>query len=131
LTTGYLTWSDKYDNQYSFFSYPNFDPAVLAHAESTKFPFTAGKFISQAALNFSAPEFTGPVLYLAVEHDLIFCGGDCKGLFGEESAARLAFPQSKSWERYIQPKIGHGINLHHNASGAYAVIQDWAGKHGF
>jgi pimeloyl-ACP methyl ester carboxylesterase len=131
FSTGYLTWSDKFDNQYSFFSYPYFDPAVLTYAESTKFPFTVGEFISQAALNFSAPDFTGPVLYLAAEHDLIFCGGDCKGLFGEESDARLAFPKAKSWERYIQPNVGHGINLHFNASGAYSVIQNWAGKHGF
>lgn len=111
FSSGYLTWSDKFDNQYSFFSYPHFDPAVLIFAEETKFPFTVGEFISQAALNFSAPDFTGPVLYLAAEHDLIFCGGNCVGLYGESSAARLAFPKAKSWERYIQPNVGHGKQL--------------------
>jgi pimeloyl-ACP methyl ester carboxylesterase len=130
-SSGYLTWGDKYDNQYSFFSYPYFDPKVLTYAESTKFPFTIGEFISQAALNYSASAFTGDVLFLAAQHDLIFCGGDCVGLYGTQSAAREAFPNAKSWERYIQPNVGHGINLHYNASGAYGVIMNWAEQHGF
>lgn len=130
-SSGFLTWGDKYDNQYSFFSYPYFDPKVLTYAESTKFPFTIGEFLSQSALNFSASAFTGDVLYVAAQHDLIFCGGDCVGLFGTQSAAKQAFPNAKSWEEYIQPNVGHGINLHYNASGAYEVIMNWAEKHGF
>ena len=130
-STGFLTWADKFDNQYSFFEYPYFDPAVLTYAESTKFPFTVGEFISTAALNFSATAFTGPVLYLAAQRDLIFCGGDCVGLFGAQSAARQSFPNAKTWEAYVQPNVGHGINLHYNASGAYDVIMDWAARSGF
>lgn len=130
-SSGYLTWGDKYDNQYSFFSYPYFDPQVLSYAESTKFPFTIGEFISQSALNDSASTFTGDVLFLAAQHDLIFCGGDCVGLYGTQSAAEEAFPRAKSWEKYIQPNAGHGINLHYNASGAYGLIMNWAQKHGF
>lgn len=130
-SSGYLTWGDKYDNQYSFFSYPYFDPKVLTYAESTKFPFTIGEFISQSALNYSASAFAGDVLFLAAQHDLIFCGGDCVGLYGTQSAAKEAFPKAKSWERYIQPHVGHGINLHYNSSGAYGVIMDWAERHGF
>lgn len=129
-STGYLTWADRYDNQYSFFAYPYFDPAVLAHAEATKWPFTVGEFVSQAALNYTAAAFTGPVLYLVGAQDLIFCGGDCVGLFGAQSAARVNFPQAGSWERHIHPDSGHGINLHYNATGAYEVVMDWATRHG-
>lgn len=130
-SSGYLTWGDKYDNGYSFFSYPYFDPKVLAYVENTKFPFTIGEFISQSALNYSASAFTGDVLFLAAQYDLIFCGGDCVGLYGTQSAAKEAFPKAKSWERYIQPHVGHGINLHYNASGAYSVIIYWAERHRF
>ena len=130
-SSGYLTWADKYDNQYTFLSYPYFDPKVLVYTESTKFPFTIGEFISQTALNYSATAFTGDVLYMAGQHDLIYCGWDCVGLFGAQSAAKEAFPKAKSWERYIQPHVGHGINLHYNATGAYGVIMNWAERHGF
>jgi hypothetical protein len=85
--------------------YPNFDPAVLEYAESTKFPQTIGEFLTQGALNYSAPAFKGPVLYLAAQHDLIFCESDCVGLFGKSSPAIEAFSGSKSVEVYIQPNV--------------------------
>lgn len=130
-SSGYLTWGDKFANQYAFLSYGFFDPEVLAYAESTKYPFTVGEFITQGGLNYNASTFTGPVLWLAAQHDLIFCQGDCVGLFGENSPAVEAFSGSRDVEVYIQPNVGHGINLHRNATGAYKVVQSWAGKHGF
>lgn len=58
-STGYVTWGDKYANQYAFMQYPYFDPAVLEYAESTKFPQSIGEFITQGALNFNASTFKG------------------------------------------------------------------------
>ncbi|EXJ93845.1 hypothetical protein A1O1_02238 [Capronia coronata CBS 617.96] len=130
-STGFLTWPDKYANQFSFFLYPYFDPAVLTRAEATKYPFTAGEFLTAGALPSAAPGFQGPVLYLAAEADLIFCGSNCTGLFGPDSAAVQAFNGSKSVETYIQPNVGHGINLHKNATGAYDVVLNWTSRHGF
>lgn len=129
-SSGFLTWPDKSGNQYSFLEYPYFDAAVLEYAESTKYPFTVGEFLTMAALPVHAPNFANPVLYLAAEADLIFCGSNCTGLFGPDSAAVTAFNGSQSVETYIQPHVGHGINLHHNATGAYNVIMDWADRHG-
>ncbi|KIW29451.1 uncharacterized protein PV07_05265 [Cladophialophora immunda] len=129
-SSGFLTWPDKYGNQYSFFEYPYFDPAVLDRAEATKFPFTFGEFLTMAALPLSAPNFKGPVLYLGSEADLIFCASNCTGLFGPDSAAVQSFSGSSSVETYLQPHAGHGLNLHHNATGAYNVILDWANRHG-
>ena len=117
--------------QYSFLHYPSFDPAVLEHAESSKFPFTVEEFLTQGALNYDASTFKGPVLWFAAQHDLIFCQGDCVGLFNETSPAVEAFSGSNDVEVYIQPNVGHGINLHKNATGAYNVVQSWAVKHGF
>lgn len=44
-SSGYLTWGDKYDNQYCYLQYPYFDPEVLDYAESTKYPFTGKSFL--------------------------------------------------------------------------------------
>lgn len=130
-SSGFLTWPDKAGNQYAFLEYPYFDPAVLDRAEATKYPFTIGEFLSLAALPVVAPNFSGPVLYVAAQADLIFCASNCTGLFGPESVAVQGFSGSSSVETYIQPNVGHGINLHHNATGAYNVILDWASRHGF
>lgn len=61
-SSGYVTWADKYYNQYSFFAYPYFDPTVLTVSEENKWPFTIGEVVTTAVLNFSAPLFKGPVL---------------------------------------------------------------------
>lgn len=130
-STGYVTWGDKFANQYAFLQYPYFDPAVLEYAESTKFPMTIGEFLTQGALNYDAKTFKGPVLWFAAQHDLIFCQSDCVGLFNKTSPAITSFSGSKDVEVYIQPNSGHGINLHLNATGAYNVIQNWVIRHGF
>ena len=129
----FVTWSDASANQYSFLSYPHFDPAVLTYAEATKQPFTLGEFISSAALPLEAPNFTAPVLYLEGQNDLIFCGFNCTtellaGTPNEKGPAVAAFNGSSGVEVYIQPNTGHGINLHYNASGSYGVMLDWVGK---
>ncbi|ETI24514.1 hypothetical protein G647_03883 [Cladophialophora carrionii CBS 160.54] len=130
-SSGFLTWPDKSGNQFSFLEYPYFDPAVLDRAEATKYPFTVGEFLSASTLPVAAPSFPGPVLYVAAQSDLIFCASNCTGLFGPDSVAVQGFNGSSSVETYIQPNVGHGINLHHNATGAYNVILDWAERHGF
>lgn len=129
-STGFLTWPDKFANQYAFLAYPYFDPAVLDQAEATKYPFTVGEFLTYSAIPSTAPAFKGPVLFLAGEADLIFCGSNCTGLYGADSATVKAFNGSSSVETHIQPKTGHGINLHKNATGAYDVVIDWASRHG-
>jgi pimeloyl-ACP methyl ester carboxylesterase len=129
-STGYITWPDKAANQYAFLAYPYFDPAVLEVAEATKYPFTIGEFLSLSAIPSTAPNFKGPVLFLASEQDLIFCGSNCTGLYGTDGVTVEAFNGSSSVETYIQPRVGHGLNLHKNATGAYDVVLDWASRNG-
>jgi pimeloyl-ACP methyl ester carboxylesterase len=124
-SNGFLTWPNKQANQYSFLHFPFFDPAVLEYAEATKYPFTLGEFITMPLLPTDAPNFYGPVLYVVPEQDLIFCGGNCTGLLGPDSSAVQSFSASTSVEVHIQPNTGHGLNLHHNATGGYQVILDW------
>ena len=60
LSTGYLTWADELANQFAFFYYPNFDPAVLAAAEANKMPFALGEVLSP--YNLKQPAWNGPLL---------------------------------------------------------------------
>lgn len=61
-STGYLTWGDKFYNQYSFLTWPYFDPKVLDKAEATKWPFTVGEFLTGGILSYSSPKWKKPVL---------------------------------------------------------------------
>ncbi|MCJ1398728.1 hypothetical protein MMC11_001929 [Xylographa trunciseda] len=131
LSSGYITWADKYYNQFSFLYYPYFDPAVLEAAEGAKWPFTVGELITTGIVDFLAPQYKGPVLYLASQDDYIFCGGDCAGIIdGPYSDSRALFPAASDFEVYIQPNVGHGLNLHYNATGAYAVANNFFKKNG-
>lgn len=62
FSSGYLTWGDKYVNQYAFLKYPYFDPKVLDKAEEGKNPFALGEFITFALIPAVAPKFAKPVL---------------------------------------------------------------------
>ncbi|KAK4908610.1 hypothetical protein LTR49_022513 [Elasticomyces elasticus] len=125
-SSGYLTWGDSLANQYSFFSYPFFDPAVLVKAEATKFPFSIGEILTTATPPIAAA-FTGPVLAVSGDADNIFCNGDCYGIL-----PRLTpfFLKSRRFESYVQPHTGHCVNLHFNASGFYEVVQNFLAKEG-
>jgi len=61
-SSGYLTWADKYYNQYDFLYYPYFDSNVLNAAEATKWPFTVGQLLTGGSLPFTSPNYKGPVL---------------------------------------------------------------------
>jgi pimeloyl-ACP methyl ester carboxylesterase len=61
-SSGYVTWGDKFTNQYAFLKYPFFDTKVLEKAEANKFPFTLGEFLTFGLLSAKAPGFAKPVL---------------------------------------------------------------------
>ncbi|KAE9986668.1 hypothetical protein EG328_004995 [Venturia inaequalis] len=131
LSSGYLTWGDKFTNQYAFLKYPHFDPEVLDKAEAGKFPFTLGEILTGGLIPVAAPNFAKPVLLMAADADLIFCGSDCHGVVdGPYAANPKVFAAAQPLETYIQPNTGHGMNLHFNATGWYGVVQDFLGKNG-
>jgi hypothetical protein len=66
-----------------------------------------------------------------MEYDLIYCGDDCEGgILGPKSEAVTTFNANKSVEVYVQGKMGHAINLHKNATGAFEVVMEWAERQG-
>ncbi|KAF2491010.1 alpha/beta-hydrolase [Lophium mytilinum] len=129
-SSGYLTWGDKFANQYSFLKYPNFEPAVLEYAEAHKFPFTLGELVTFGKIPYAATAFTGPILMIDGDSDLIFCGADCKGILdGPYSVSPLLFAKASPLEFYLQPDTGHGMNLHGNATGWFGVVNSFLDKH--
>ncbi|KAL9085620.1 MAG: hypothetical protein Q9165_007521 [Trypethelium subeluteriae] len=124
---GYLTWADEFYNQFDFFTWPFFDPELLEYVEENKWPFTVGEFMTSGFVPVRAPDFTKPVLLMAAEFDLIFCGANCTGIV--KGPAEEAFPKAEL-EVYLQPNTGHGMNLHFNATGWYGVVFDWLHEHG-
>lgn len=79
LDTGYLTWVDVYANIINFFKAPFCTIDTAKFAESTEQPFAIMELLSLLALKYSAPKFTGPVLFFRGEFDYIVCGGFCPG----------------------------------------------------
>ncbi len=68
---------------------------------------------------------------LTAEHDLIFCGYDCKGIIdGPFAKSPHLFPATKKFATYMQPNTGHGLNLHFNSTAAYKVIFGFLAKNG-
>ncbi len=128
--TGYVTWPSQWSNQYSFFAYPEFDPAVLAQAEATKQPLQIAELASAPLLTLNAPSFKGPVLYVNAEKDLIFCASNCTGLVEEGGLDFQAF-NGTTVESVIIAGAGHGLNLHYTAQETYGKIIDWVKRHGF
>ncbi|KAK6438600.1 hypothetical protein LTR95_005204 [Oleoguttula sp. CCFEE 5521] len=121
-STGSLTWADELANQYNFLAWPYFDPAALAKAEAGKWPFSLGELITYAAVPNNASAYAGSVLLISGDADRIYCAGDCTGTL--EYAAKT-FVAAKRVETYLQPRTGHGLNLHHNATAGYKVVQDF------
>ncbi|KAK4961852.1 hypothetical protein LTR10_002344 [Elasticomyces elasticus] len=125
-STGSLTWGDELANQYSFLTAPYFDPKVLAYAEAHKFPFSISEFLTQGLIETNATAFTGPVLLMAADTDLIFCQSDCVGIVDQLAPF---FPAAAPFQTYVQPRTGHGMNLHYNATAMYGVVNKFLKDH--
>ncbi|CZR53610.1 uncharacterized protein PAC_03490 [Phialocephala subalpina] len=109
LDGGWVTWVDIWANVNTFFKAPFYDQKVVEYAEARKQPFSLMEIITLAITDLHSPNFTGPVLVMSGEFDLIFCTGNCKPIL--EPYAKPYFPASKDLEVYVQPGSGHGINL--------------------
>lgn len=136
-SNGFLTWPDALANQFAFFAYPHFDPAVLEYAEAqAKQPFTLGEFLSQQALpaadadETKQADSTGPTVYIVASgQDMLFCGGNCTGIVGEDvPETKAAFPNAAELKVDVLDGFGHGLNLHYGADRAYEKIMMWVGE---
>ena len=72
------------------------------------------------------------MLTYLLDGDAIYCGGDCltTGSPNVLASVKTGFPAVSAFEAYAHPNAGHAINLHHNATGAYIVMQDFLVSNG-
>ncbi|KAF2823196.1 alpha/beta-hydrolase [Ophiobolus disseminans] len=133
--SGYLASSDLTALQYAFLYPDNYDLALAIMGEQTKQPVTVGEILTIGNAPMMST-FTGPVFVITGEHDIPFCGGNCYGQVPNSTAANIpagvemAFPSASTFDAYIQPGTGHGLNFQYNATAGYQVIQDWLASNG-
>ncbi|MCJ1311359.1 hypothetical protein MMC25_005030 [Agyrium rufum] len=130
LDSGYLTWVDLFAQINTYYKQPNYEAAAVEFTEETKAPFPVLEVLSlQYGLGFDPDisNFTGPTLVLTGEYDFFACAGYCPSRL-EPSLALLG---AKQLEVAIHPVSGHSINFNKNATGAYNVMVDFLGGHGF
>ncbi|KAJ3549475.1 hypothetical protein NMY22_g873 [Coprinellus aureogranulatus] len=120
--------------QQNFFTYPNYDPAVLDATTSGKQPATLGELLTilqpLPAGPTPYPQYSNPVLVVTGDKDYIFCAGDCyQQVDGVNIVAKTkeAFPNvpESSFSTYIPAGTGHAVNLHFSAPETYEEIQKW------
>jgi len=125
---GYLVSSDVQALQYLFLHPGHFDRQLLVLAEASKQPVTLGELLTLRSLPATS-SFLGPVLVLTGQYDVPYCGGDCLATGGAMASipagVGMSFTNKSNFEAYIQPNMGHGINLQYNATGAYNVITNY------
>ena len=70
---------------------------------------------------------SGSMLTYLLDRDAIYCGGDClaTGSPNVLASVKTGFPAVSAFEAHAHPDAGHAINLHHNATGAYIVMQEF------
>lgn len=133
--SGYFAHSDLTALQYAFLFPGMYDVGFAVEGEKTKQPVTAGELLTIGNAPMMSP-FTGPVLVITGQHDVPFCGGNCygkpQGTTTENIPAGVAaaYPSASTFEAYIQPNTGHGLNFHYNATAGYQVIQDFLARNG-
>ncbi|KAG4434041.1 hypothetical protein IFR05_010463 [Cadophora sp. M221] len=119
LDGGYTTWVDIFANA---------NVKVVEYSEATKQPFGLLEVITLAITDLHSPKYTGPVLVISGENDLVFCNGDCVPIIKAPALER--FNATKNLEVYVQPGSGHAINYSLNATGAYGVITNFLAANG-
>lgn len=86
---------------------------------------TVGEALGLGSL-VATNDFAGPVLVIDGDSDLPYCGFDSvntgnSALPNIGAALTKKFPKTSSFESYIQPNTGHGLNLQYNATAGYVI----------
>ncbi|KAI0852949.1 alpha/beta-hydrolase [Daldinia vernicosa] len=126
---GYITCGDVSAVQTNFFAPDNFDPDILQATYATSAPTAVGELLTIGSLTTTNNSFTGPVLVITGERDGAFCGGNC--YVSEPSIPDQtgnSFTNTTSFEAFVVPGAGHGLNLEYTAQATYAKILDFFDK---
>lgn len=122
IANGYLTQATPQSIQFSFYSYPYFDPNIFRLQVAHKETNTIGLHLTLGGILSPSPSFTGPVDVVLGENDYFFCGGNCSIPSDQSALVTPAFypAASKGSQHYLVPHAGHVINAHYAAPQAFA-----------
>jgi pimeloyl-ACP methyl ester carboxylesterase len=124
---GFVTMQ-KSGIQNTFF-YGDFTQDLLNYGNSIKSPAAVGEITSGAFLATLGGPFTGPIHYILPASDFFICAGDCTRGYTADSV-KAKFPNSSRIEIDIQPRTGHALPLHKNATAGFQVSFDFLKRNG-
>ncbi|KZV83132.1 alpha/beta-hydrolase [Exidia glandulosa HHB12029] len=128
LASDYLSTANASTRAAAFYGVEgSFDPAALAFDEAHKDTVALGEFLTSAA-PIPAPKFTGDVLTVNGEDDLVAClEPGCANLKNEAQY----YPSANSVDYAVIKNAGHSVNFHLAAQDLYAKIHAWLTQHGY
>ena len=107
-----------------------FTKEQIDYGNAIKQPIPVGELASSYSLvGVPGPDFKGPIQYMLPEFDFFVCGGDCKGAYSLTQPNGM-YPDASALEVYIQPKTGHALPLHTNATAGFQVSFDFLDRNG-
>ncbi|KAJ7640336.1 Alpha/Beta hydrolase protein [Mycena polygramma] len=122
LQTGYVTPVDAWADAYLEFKSPYFDHAVAEWGTSVKSPYAIGELATLGQTPYDTSNFTKPVQVYQGRYDVSACGGNCDGVLNRTA---LFWPKANPLNITGTFPAGHSVNLHYNASTAFATMLDF------
>lgn len=130
---GYVTVKDE-SRAALMYHVPGADPRVIERDAATKETNTLGEIFTIGDAN--APGVTEaidvPVLFVVGDRDRLVCAADanndCSSSAGLAAGERPFYPAAPRVDALLLDDVGHAINLHHAAPGAYAKLLYWAAR---
>ncbi|KAJ7140036.1 Alpha/Beta hydrolase protein [Mycena crocata] len=126
LQPGYVTPVDLYADTYLEFKSPFFDHAVAEWGASVKSPYAIGELATLGQTPYDTSSFNKPVQVFQGRYDLSACGGNCDGVLDRTA---LLWPKADPLNISGTFPAGHSVNLHYNATEAFAVMLDFVAEH--
>ncbi|KAJ7187007.1 hypothetical protein C8R46DRAFT_1273980 [Mycena filopes] len=125
LQSGYVTPVDTYADAYLDFKTPFFDHALAPWVTSVKSPFAVGELATLGETFYNTSSFTKPVQVFQGRYDLSACGGNCDGVLNRTA---LLWTNASPLNINGSFPAGHMVNLHYNASIAFAAMLDFVAE---
>ncbi|KAF2717605.1 hypothetical protein K431DRAFT_276534 [Polychaeton citri CBS 116435] len=131
LPAGYFACQSAQGVQIDFFSYPGFDPAILAQTFEQQGVSPIGSMLG-GSIGGVATNYTNPLAVVNGMNDYPYCTGNCS--YPTDQAALVQpkfYPNVKAEDfgSFLVPNAGHGFNLHFSAGEGYTFIQNFLKSH--
>lgn len=114
LPAGFLTQESAAGIQFAFYRYPNYDDHIFKKQVASKSTNTLGVLLTLGGIVAPSTKFTGPVLLVNGQNDLVFCGGNCLVPTDQNALTMSTFypAAAKGSQTYIAEGAGHAIAAH-------------------